>query len=72
MYMLHILISLFQDFDLDETFGAVAADEQVEGVIELKGQMNAGFAVHEMKLKVSVDEVDLYGSADRARSLCVF
>lgn len=40
-----------QDFDLDEAFGAVAADENIEGVIELAGQMNAGFAVHEMKLK---------------------
>jgi len=40
-----------QEFDLDETFGAVAVNENIEGTIELLGQMNAGYAVHEMKLK---------------------
>jgi len=40
-----------QEFDLDETFGAVTANENIEGVIELMGQMNAGYAVHEMSLK---------------------
>jgi len=44
---------LFQEFDLDETFGAVAVNENIEGTIELLGQMNAGYAVHEMKLKVN-------------------
>jgi len=40
-----------QDFDLDENFGAVSADQDIEGTIELMGQMNAGFATHEMNLK---------------------
>ena len=42
-----------QDFDLNEEFGAVAADVDIEGTIELVGQMNAGFATHEMSLRVS-------------------
>lgn len=40
-----------QDFDLDEEFGAVAADVDIEGTIELVGQMNAGYATHEMNLR---------------------
>jgi len=40
-----------QEFDLDEEFGAVAADVDIEGTIELVGQMNAGFATHEMSLR---------------------
>lgn len=41
-----------QEFDMDETFGAVQAEVQnLEGTIELLGQMNAGFATHEMTLK---------------------
>jgi len=40
-----------QDFDLDEEFGAVAADQNIEGTIELLGQMNAGYATHEMNLR---------------------
>jgi len=41
-----------QDFDLDESFGAVQAEAQnLEGTIELVGQMNAGYATHEMMLK---------------------
>lgn len=40
-----------QDFDLAETFGSVVADGDLEGTIELLGQMNAGFATHEMNLK---------------------
>lgn len=41
-----------QDFDLDETFGAVqAAEMDLEGTIDLVGQMNAGYATHEMLLK---------------------
>ena len=42
-----------QDFDLDETFGTVQtdADMDLEGTIDLVGQMNAGFATHEMNLK---------------------
>jgi len=40
-----------QDFDLDENFGTVVADADLEGTIDLVGQMNAGFATHEMNLK---------------------
>jgi len=40
-----------QDFNLDEEFGAVSADQDVEGTIELVSQMNAGYATHEMNLK---------------------
>jgi hypothetical protein len=41
-----------QDFDLDETFGAVQAEEMdLEGTIDMMGQMNAGYATHEMFLK---------------------
>lgn len=41
-----------QDFDLSEAFGAVtAADQDLEGTIQLTGQMNAGYAIHEMNLK---------------------
>mmetsp|Transcript_9438 Transcript_9438/g.28161 ORF Transcript_9438/g.28161 Transcript_9438/m.28161 type:complete len:308 (+) Transcript_9438:83-1006(+) len=40
-----------QDFDLDETFGSVSADVNIEGTIDLVGQMNAGFATHEMNLR---------------------
>lgn len=40
-----------QDFDLDDTFGAVTADADIEGTIDLLGQMNAGFATHEMTLR---------------------
>jgi len=40
-----------QEFDMDEAFGAVAADTNIEGTIDLTGQMNAGYAVHEMSLK---------------------
>lgn len=41
-----------QDFDLNEAFGAVQAEVQdLEGTIELVGQMNSGFATHEMNLK---------------------
>jgi len=39
-----------QDFDLDENFGAVVAGQDLEGTIDLVGQMNAGFATHEMNL----------------------
>ena len=38
---------------MDEAFGAVAADTNIEGTIDLTGQMNAGYAVHEMSLKVN-------------------
>lgn len=40
-----------QDFNLDENFGSVTADNDIEGTIELLGQMNAGYATHEMSLK---------------------
>jgi len=40
-----------QDFSLEETFGAVSAEADLEGTIELIGQMNAGYATHEMSLK---------------------
>lgn len=40
-----------QDFDLDETFGAITADQNLEGTIDLVGQMNAGYATYEMNLK---------------------
>jgi len=40
-----------QDFDLDENFGTVVADADLEGTIDLVGQMNAGFATHEMSMK---------------------
>jgi len=41
-----------QDFDLDETFGAIQAEEMdLEGTIDLVGQLNAGYATHEMFLK---------------------
>jgi hypothetical protein len=40
-----------QDFDLDETFGAITADQNIEGTIDLVGQMNAGYATHEFSLK---------------------
>lgn len=40
-----------QDFSLDEEFGAVSADIDIEGTIELVGQMNAGYATHEMTLR---------------------
>lgn len=40
-----------QDFDLEETFGTVTADLDLEGTIDLVGQMNAGFATHEMNIK---------------------
>lgn len=41
-----------QDFNLDETFGAVQAEVgDIEGTIDLVGQMNSGFATHEMFLK---------------------
>jgi hypothetical protein len=41
-----------QDFDLDETFGSVQAEvADLEGTIDLVGQMNAGYATHEMLLK---------------------
>lgn len=43
-----------QDFDLDQEFGAVSADANIEGTIELVGQMNAGFSTHEMKLRVRI------------------
>mmetsp|Transcript_12358 Transcript_12358/g.25525 ORF Transcript_12358/g.25525 Transcript_12358/m.25525 type:complete len:300 (+) Transcript_12358:101-1000(+) len=40
-----------QDFDLNEEFGAVTAEQNIEGTIDLVGQMNAGYATHEMHLK---------------------
>lgn len=40
-----------QEFDLDEAFGAVSVDQDIEGTIELVGQMNSGFSTHEMNLK---------------------
>lgn len=40
-----------QDFDLEEEFGAVSADVDIEGTIELVGQMNAGYATHEMNIR---------------------
>lgn len=40
-----------QEFNLDETFGSVTAEQDIEGTIELVGQMNAGYATHEMSLK---------------------
>merc|ERR1712021_32681 len=41
-----------QDFDMEEAFGAVRAEVgDIEGTIDLVGQMNAGFAVHEMNMK---------------------
>lgn len=40
-----------QDFDLDENFGVVAADQDLEGTFELVGQMNAGYSTHEIHLK---------------------
>lgn len=40
-----------QDFDLNETFGAVTVEQDLEGTIELVGQMNAGYATHEMSLR---------------------
>ena len=43
-----------QEFDLDEAFGAVSVDQDIEGTIELVGQMNSGFSTHEMNLKVRV------------------
>ena len=43
-----------QDFDLNEEFGAVTAEQNIEGTIDLVGQMNAGYATHEMKLKVRI------------------
>jgi hypothetical protein len=42
---------------MDEAFGAVAADTNIEGTIDLTGQMNAGYAVHEMSLKVNATTV---------------
>ena len=30
----------------------MTVDQDIEGTIELTGQMNAGYAVHEMNLKV--------------------
>jgi hypothetical protein len=44
----------FQDFDLEETFGAVQADTNLEGTIELVGRMNGPYAVHEFALRVSL------------------
>lgn len=41
-----------QDFDMGETFGSVQAEiTDLEGTIDLVGQMNAGYATHEMNLK---------------------
>merc|ERR1712172_106524 len=41
-----------QDFDLDDTFGAVtAAAADIEDTIELVGQMNSGYSTHELYLK---------------------
>ena len=43
-----------QDFDLDEEFGAVVADTDLEGTIELVGRMNGPYATHEFALRVSL------------------
>ncbi|KAG7337361.1 hypothetical protein IV203_034754 [Nitzschia inconspicua] len=40
-----------QDFDLNETFGAVAASTEIEGTIELVGRMNGPYATHEFSLR---------------------
>jgi len=40
-----------QDFDLDEAFGSITADQDIEGTIDLVGQMNTGYSTHEMSLK---------------------
>jgi hypothetical protein len=46
--------TFFQNFDLNETFGAVAISDKLEGVIELSGRMNGPASVHEFALRVSV------------------
>ena len=43
---------LMQDFDLDETFGAVQAGGDLEGTIELHSRLNRA-EVHEFSLLVS-------------------
>lgn len=47
------LFTIFQDFDMDEAFGAVQAGGDLEGVIELTGRMNGPAGVHEFGLRVS-------------------
>ena len=39
---------------MDETFGKVAADTDLEGTIELVGRMNGPYATHEFTLRVSL------------------
>ena len=53
IFILQIMSIIVQDFDLDETFGAVEADTKLEGTIELAGRMNGPYATHEFKLRVS-------------------
>ena len=41
-----------QEFDLDQTFGEVKVGSTIDGVIELRANMNQN-AVHEFTVKVS-------------------
>ena len=43
--------NIFQKFDLDETFGAVAPGNEIEGTIELTGRVGGAIAIHEFSLK---------------------
>jgi len=53
---IYSLITSFglQSIDLDETFGKVVADTNLEGTIELVGRMNGPYATHEFTLRVSL------------------
>jgi hypothetical protein len=48
-----------QNFDMNETFGAVTVADQLEGVIELSGRMNGAASVYEFALRVRVLYVTL-------------
>jgi hypothetical protein len=56
---------------MDEAFGAVAADTNIEGTIDLTGQMNAGYAVHEMSLKVNTTATNNNNSKNNLPNLVV-
>ena len=44
---------MFQDFDLNEQFGAVQVGPKVDGVIEIQARMNGPASIYEFALRVS-------------------